>query len=242
MSTRGENISKAKKGKLKTKLAALRTGKIRSEKLKKIYALKRALIGNSRKSKRICGQCSKEFYVFPSRKTSFCSKKCRVLARTGKPHVNWNPKSMSKSGRGICGIFENITFRSTYELSFIIKNLIENKKIVYEPVQIKFSQYLSQDELIKFKIRQNQKYVPDFLIDNLYLVEIKIKKLLNYDINIAKQLVGLRFCKESNLIFKILTEDDLLTFSDEQLNCFARRYKEKLVFYRKKDKKRFYGS
>jgi len=123
----GKNISKAKKGKFKTKQAALKSAKIRSIKLKKIYEQKRLLIGNKNKLRKVCSICNIEFFVQPSRKNrKFCSKKCRVLERTGKAHLNWNPNSMLKSGRGISGTYKNILFRSSFELSFVVSRLLLN--------------------------------------------------------------------------------------------------------------------
>jgi len=91
----------------------------------------------------------------------------------------------------------------------------------------------------EFEIRDNQVYVPDFLVNDKFLVEIKIEKLVFYKTNIAKFILGQRYSSQNKLVFRVLTEKILDVFNEKQLECFARQNKEDLKFYRKKDREKF---
>ena len=52
-------------------------------------------------------------------------------------------------------------------------------------------------------------YIPDFLVSNKIIEEIKPKRLLNEDNNLLKFKAGTKYCNQNNLIYKILTEKEL---------------------------------
>lgn len=60
-------------------------------------------------------------------------------------------------------------------------------------------------------------YVPDFLVDTIYLEEIKPKNLLNLKLNKIKFKAGKKYCKENNLNYLIITENILKDYLSKAL-------------------------
>ena len=108
----------------------------------------------------------------------------------GKPSPNG-------SGVGWKGWYNGTFFRSLRELSFMI--LLDELDIPYESAEFnKFS--------IKYKDWKGSErtYRPDFLVDNLYLVEIKPTKLHNSDSIKRKTASALKFVKDKGLKFILI--------------------------------------
>ena len=146
----------------------------------------------------------------------------------GKP----TPKG---SGNGWSGYYKEYYFRSLLELSYL-KYLIDNN-IEFENA-----------ELQKYKIEyifygKEKNYFADYFLTNTQeLIEIKPKKLLKSQENIAKFKSAIN--KYGNK-FKIITEDDINKLELEEIyllknNCsiiFDKRYEEKFDIYYQKNKK-----
>lgn len=92
-----------------------------------------------------------------------------------------------------------IYYRSSYELDFL-KWCESNKKTFCScPFSIP---YTSADGSVR-------QYLPDFLIDNKYVVEVKPKRLLNWDVNLRKFTAAKNFCSEKGLNYYVITKEDL---------------------------------
>jgi hypothetical protein len=61
-------------------------------------------------------------------------------------------------------------------------------------------------------------YIPDFLINDNIIIEIKPKSLLKLEINKLKIARLKKYCKENHLICKIITEKELEDFECKWLN------------------------
>lgn len=89
---------------------------------------------------------------------------------------------------------------SSWEVSFlgICEKICEVELLEYEPFSISY----------KYK-NKSRKYYPDFLLNNRYLIEVKPEGLINRNPNPIKFESAKEYCRENDLIFKILTEEFL---------------------------------
>lgn len=106
------------------------------------------------------------------------------------------------SGNGWSGWYNGWFFRSLRELSYMI-NVLEKFnlkwKIPDKSFRIKYNDYMGQ-------IRT---YIPDFVVEETRLVEIKPKKLQNTPKVLAKRKAAEEFCKNNNMIYEIIDPDQL---------------------------------
>lgn len=119
---------------------------------------------------------------------------------------------------GISGTYKGIHFRSLYELSYLIYLIKFKIKFECEPFSILYTNV--------------NRYMPDFLIENKYLVEIKPKEFQNTEKNLLKTKAALQYCEENNLIYKII----------DPSVCKKKIFKEYLnntIIFDAGDKKRF---
>ena len=127
-------------------------------------------------------------------------------------------QSITMSFRVSTGIFDpkNNNFKHGYYTS-ILTGINEFYSSSYELVRMK---QLDESGIIwtkKHKIRipyvnklgQKRNYVPDFLVNNTILEEVKPKSLVDKDNNPEKMLAAREYCKNNNLEYKVLTEKDL---------------------------------
>lgn len=141
----------------------------------------------------------------------------------------WYGKSSPKgSGNGWSGHYNNHYFRSLRELSFIID--MDEKNINWKSAESIKIPYIKSDGNKSF-------YRPDFLYEN-YLIEIKPIKLMYIEINKLKKAAAILYCKENNLIYKMIDIeicfDKISKLFDDGMIIFTERYKEKFKKFRKK--------
>ncbi len=128
-------------------------------------------------------------------KLSNKTRKKISLSMCDKILNGWNPNSKYKRGYIQFDENKNIYYRSSYERDFLINCL--NDKI--------------NVETCKYKIPYNDihLYIPDFLIDNKIIIEIKPERRMEDPINIQKFKAARLFCNINNLEFKIMNEKDI---------------------------------
>lgn len=115
---------------------------------------------------------------------------------SGKNNPMFGKPSPSGSGNGWSGYYNNYYFRSLLELSFII-NMAE-----------RFNFELKSAEVIRIKYSINgrdRNYIPDFIVNDKYLIEVKPKKLVNSPIVTLKKDAAISYCNERGLIYKIIS-------------------------------------
>lgn len=96
---------------------------------------------------------------------------------------------------------KEITFDSSWEVHLFNKvNNLDGYVLVRTPFTV---QYESPNDL------KSHNYLPDFLLNNHYLIEIKPNYLLDDEVNIAKFNAADLYCRENGLEYVILTEDYL---------------------------------
>lgn len=91
-------------------------------------------------------------------------------------------------------------YRSSWELAYM-KFLDSDLFIVsydYESIKIP---YLYR--------KKKSNYIPDFIIDNKIIVEIKPKRHLLKKRNISKFYAAQEYCLKNSMTFKVITENDL---------------------------------
>lgn len=62
-----------------------------------------------------------------------------------------------------------------------------------------------------------RRYLPDFLVNGVYLVEIKPVSRLNDEDTLEKEISAQVYCKDNNLQYRILNEEDLLKIRLEKI-------------------------
>jgi len=243
----GKKISDTKntpEGKLKTKVAYQKCKDRIVTKLK--GRIPHNKMGDSQKIIIYCLGCGKEELVVPSiaKTRKFCSSKCQNEYRTGRPHKNWNPNSFHKMfGRGIAGRYKSILFRSSYELSFIYRAFQLGDSVVAEPFRIKMCDYLSTFTKNLHSIRENKIYIPDYLLNNNTIVEIKCSIVFDpehpsFTDTILKLDALANFCKENNYDYIVLTEEEMgeLILTDKQIKLIP---KSDIEFFKQHHKEKY---
>lgn len=214
---------------------------LRSQKGKKPHNY----IPEALKPKVICRNCGKVRIVTPTvaKTRHYCNTTCMNEYRTGKPMKNWNPNSFhGKSGRGVCGTYKSILFRSTLELSFIIWSLKNGHKVVSEPFCIRVKDYLTHNQQMEFSevFNENTKHTPDFLINDKQLIQVKPEKfLVNMDAKVHMNLrVTDNYCTKHYLEFGVVTDETLkeCLLTDKQIREIP---KEDITFFREKHKVKY---
>jgi len=135
------------------------------------------------------------------------------FARKGLENINWTQTNnaryqeiMSKSwgSGGLKGIYKNIIYDSALELSFILwceENLIPIKRYDLEAIS-----YIAEDN-------KNRVYIPDFIINNDTVVEIKGLGLY-YKKNFARNQIKLQVLKDwtvkNNMNYRFLLSTDII--------------------------------
>ena len=167
-----------------------------------------------------CEQCHKKFITCnrkrnPNHNHYFCSNKCKFIWSKGNPHPKmseWLAINISS------GTF--IPIAQDYKQGYII-NISTGKYEFYASSYEKLrmeqlnEQNVSWTKKHKIKIKYIDKngifryYIPDFLINNVVVEEIKPSRMLNEDNNPLKFEAGKEYCKNNNLEFKIITEKEL---------------------------------
>lgn len=103
--------------------------------------------------------------------------------------------------RGIKVTYKNITFRSFTEFQFYILCLHFNIPIIYEPHDYIVKYYNNEKDFMTT-------YLPDFLVNNKFLIEIKSSKR---DVRIAntlrKYIEISKIYNDKNILFEICTPE-----------------------------------
>lgn len=160
--------------------------------------------------------------IFGKEKAKIIKSKLSI-SNSGSNNPMFGKPSPIGSGNGWSGWYNNIYFRSLLELSFLIVN--KNAKSA-EYIKIPYKNYKNVIRI----------YHPDF-IEKDFFYEIKPKKLLNSKDNILKFQAAEKYCKNNQLIYKILTEDDIKKISTEEIKelylnkqiKFIERYEKRYI-------------
>lgn len=149
---------------------------------------------------------------------------------SGEKNGMYGKPSPNGSGNGWSGWYNGFFFKSLLELSFLIKYVdrfnMECKSAENKKYRIKYKNY---EEL-------ERNYFPDYVINDKYLIEIKPKHLINSFINKRKKESAIIFCKENNLIYKMITPnrlefDDIKSLVENNKIKLLDRYKLKYEKY-----------
>ena len=147
-------------------------------------------------------------------------------ASSGKNNPMYGKPSPNGSGNGWSGWYKGWFFRSLIELTFMV-NLIERFGFDWESA-----------ETNKWKIQYidykgtERNYFPDFILNGKYVVECKPKRLWNSDSVVKKKEAAKLFCKDNNLIYKLmdigcLSEEKIVYLRNNNLIKFTDRYEQK---------------
>lgn len=183
----------------------------RPEYRERISALRKQTIETKRAAfpRKLCVQCGVEYVCFPSRvnKQMTCSRECRIAHLRGKPnHKNRGNRPSARAGSGIKGTYKTWTFRSTYELSFIM-NVVEplNLMVEYEP--------------LKIPAPDGRFYIPDFVSHSDRVVfEIKHERACKLPRNVVKLDRMNQWCIDHGYRFEVYTENRMVILSYDEIS------------------------
>lgn len=171
------------------------------------------------------GKNSKMF----GRKASDETKKKISIRTSGKNNPMYGKPSPSGSGNGWANWYKGFHFRSLRELQYYITE-VEGHGLSCESAQgkkyrIPYKDYNGVDRT----------YLPDFLVDNKYLIEIKPKKLWNTVVVKSKKEAAEKFCIENGFEYKLVDiEPKSEILRDKYLNGeirFVEKYKNRFEKY-----------
>lgn len=173
---------------------------------------------------------TEKFGIEEANKKLIQLKKKQSNNSSGSNNGMYGKPSPTGSGNGWSGWYKNWYFRSLMELSYMILT-IERFNINWqdaEKIKIPYINYKG--------ITRN--YFPDFLLNNKYLIEIKPHRLINSIDVLAKKEAAINYCKNNNLIYKIISPNILsIDIIKEKYNnkeiVFIKRYDEKfrMLYY-----------
>lgn len=152
-------------------------------------------------------------------------KKKQSINNTGEKNNMFGKPSPNGSGNGWSGWYKNWYFRSLLELSYMI-NIIE-----------RFDLNWKSGETIKIPYNDikgnNRNYLPDFIINDKYIVECKPKKLIESQQIKLKTKAAISYCESNGLIYKIIEPKKLSTDEIKKLYIngditFTERYRKKV--------------
>lgn len=115
---------------------------------------------------------------------------------SGKNNPMYGKPAPKKSGNGWSGWYNGWYFRSILELSYMI-NVIERFNLKWKSAE-------TSEFGINYIIDDTPKtYFSDFIINDIYLVELKPKRLQKTKNNQTKFSYAQKFCNVNGLIFKV---------------------------------------
>jgi hypothetical protein len=167
---------------------------------------------------KLCKMCNKEFYVKKCNSIyNFCSRKCSYKYRKGKYNPNYSISRAKLVSEGKINPKRNF-----YKQGWLLNK--SNNKEEYYASSYEKKRMLQLNELgviwtknhkirIPYKDKNDniRNYVPDFLINNKIIEEIKPKSLIDseFDNNCYKHEYAIKYCKENNLEYRIISENEL---------------------------------
>ncbi len=149
--------------------------------------------------------------------------------RTGRLHENWNLNSFhNKTGRGISGRYKGVLFRSSHELSFVVRAFQLNHSVVAEPFRFRAYNYLSEFDRNLYEVKKTKIYIPDYLLNDKVIIEIKCSKVFSSDnpdfgLLISKLNALSNFCRENDYEYAVLTEEEMCEhiLTDKQIKSIS---------------------
>lgn len=159
-------------------------------------------ICSKEQKQKYCNSIKEGKEIFKKDKTKFKLFKERLSKSIIQAHINGKCKSYGRGHK--IGYFysekmnKKIFYRSSYEFRFLQWCELNKKIKIFDSCN--FS--------IQYEVNKNVKnYLPDFIINNKIIVEIKPKSMLKF--NVTKAKAALLFCKNNNLYYTVLTESEL---------------------------------
>lgn len=152
----------------------------------------------------------------------------RKINATGEKNPMYGKPSPQGSGNGWSGWYKNVFFRSLHELSYIVMVLEKEKKKWKSAEFIKIP-YKNWDD--KWKT-----YHPDFLVNEIEIVEIKPTRLQTSTGVKLKCDAARKYCTERNMNFsiidpQILSHDEIKQLYKTKKIKFIKRYEDKFKNY-----------
>lgn len=170
-----------------------------------------------------------------SDKAATLYKEHKKRGRSGEQNAQYGKPSPKNSGNGISGYYKDYYFRSLSEY-FAIKHF-ENTNTNFVCNDVAVSKNKNK-VVIEYEYENKRKnYIPDFIIDNSIIIEIKNEYTKNTDVTKTKIRAAKEFISNNDKYTEIivLTENDL----DTSIEMCIQDYLSGLLIIDKNKKKRF---
>ena len=131
---------------------------------------------------------------------------------------DWQPFNNHKTGYYIDRFGNSEYYSSSWELARMLQ-LDDSKALWTKKHKIRIP-YLDGEGVIR-------NYVPDILVEDRFLEEIKPTALLEYQFNKLKIDAGIRYCEENNLIYRLINSEHLGNFIEKAIEYHERNNKKK---------------
>jgi len=165
-----------------------------------------------------CEMCGVEFYAQKHQSHyKCCSAKCANKSRRGKP----NPKLSEK----LATMYSDGTLnpkRNYYKQGYYTSTITDEEEFYSSSYELKYMEILDNNGVFwtkKHKIiipyiddnMVSRYYIPDFLVENVYLDEVKPSNLVDSSIdnNHLKMEAARIWCQDNGLEFRVITEKEL---------------------------------
>jgi len=154
----------------------------------------------------------------------------------GKDNPMYGRSPKHSAGAGLSGRYKNWFFRSTTELSYMIK-VIERFNLPWENAE-------QGKWMVPYTDAKgtNRTYKSDFIIGGKYMVEIKPKALQEVDTVLEKKAAAEKFCESKGMIYRItsvpnLSSEILANLYYSGAITFGEKSEDKFLKYNKLEKR-----
>jgi hypothetical protein len=146
------------------------------------------------------------------------------ILNSGENNSMYGKPSPKGSGQGWKGHYKGWFFRSLRELSYMI-NVIEKNNFTWKNGEVIKIEYIDP-------LGHKRTYRPDFIINEIIVVEIKPLRLHNTPLIKCKSSAAEDYCKQNNLKFEIidptiLTSNEIKILVNSNQIIFTDRYKKR---------------
>lgn len=144
--------------------------------------------------KTVYGVWIEKYGIEEANKRNIERKKKWSLKSKGENNPMYGKESPLKSGKGVGGWYKGLHFRSLHELKFLLISERFNLKVSSgEKIRIKYTSYKGN----------KRTYSPDYIVNDIFLTEIKPKRLQTTPLNKLKFQSGMEYCSKNGLKFKV---------------------------------------
>lgn len=166
---------------------------------------------------KVCLNCNNQFYTkLCNSAYKFCSRKCGYAYRKGKYNPNLSISRAKLIASGVVNPKRNYYKQGWYtkvdgSKEWFGSSYEERRMVQLDKIGVKWTKVHGIRIPYIDPLGKTRNYVPDFLIDNIIVEEVKPSNLVNstVDNNNLKYDAAIEFCKVNGYQYRIITEKEL---------------------------------